>query len=154
MDLVSMLAAFNGKMQENAQVLEYVSRPNIFDTIGKARNEMSHSKMIAHLLSAYHIVGYRESPIVHLLHPIIKRSIQQGKDFLQNIKPDLYSRIPETNFYYRHDTGDRINKINDCLSEKIVEIDFSPSDKTLLKKFYDNHLGLILSVHKIKTDNE
>lgn len=76
------------------------------------------------------------------------------KDFLQNINPDLYSRIPETNFYYRHDTEDRINKINDCLSEKIVKIEFSQSDKTLLKKFYDNHLGLILSVHKIKTDNE
>lgn len=96
MDLVNMLAAFNGKMQENAQVLEYISRPNIFDTIGKARNEMSHSKMIAHLLSAYHIVGYRESPIIHLLDIIIKRGIQQGKDFPEELKNAVLTRdIPE-----------------------------------------------------------
>lgn len=87
-------------------------------------------------------------------HYLLMSDNSNLKDFLQNINPDLYSRIPETNFYYRHDTEDRINKINDCLSEKIVKIEFSQSDKTLLKKFYDNHLGLILSVHKIKTDNE
>lgn len=87
-------------------------------------------------------------------HNLLMSDNRNLKDFLQDLNPDLYSRIPETNFYYRHDTEDRINKINDCLSEKIVKIEFSQSDKTLLKKFYDNHLGLILSVHKIKTDNE
>lgn len=96
MDLENMLAAFNGNMQENAQVLEYISRPNIFDTIGKARNEMSHSKMIAHLLSAYHIAGYRESPIVHLLDILIKRSNQQNIKFPEELKNAVLTRdLPE-----------------------------------------------------------
>ncbi|MBQ0057128.1 MAG: PD-(D/E)XK nuclease family protein [Bacteroidales bacterium] len=87
-----MLAAFNGNMQENALVLEYLSRPNIFDTIGKARNEMSHSKMIAHLLSAYNASDCRESPIVHLLDIIIERSWQQAKKFPEDLKAAILTR--------------------------------------------------------------
>lgn len=87
-----MLAAFNGNMQENALVLEYLFRPNIFDTIGKARNEMSHSKMIAHLLSAFNAPGCRESPIVHLLDIIIARSGQQEKAFPEDLKTAILTR--------------------------------------------------------------
>lgn len=96
MNLEKILTAFNDNMQQNAPVLEYISRPNIFDTIGKARNEMSHSKMIAHLLSAYNTPGFRESPIVHLLDIIIKRSIQQSIDFPDELKNAVLTRdLPE-----------------------------------------------------------
>lgn len=92
MNVESMLAAFNSNMQENAQMLEYINRPNVFDTIGKARNEMAHSKMIAHLLSAYHIAGRQESSIVHLLDIIVKRSAQQSISIPSELKNAVLTR--------------------------------------------------------------
>lgn len=80
MEIQQLLSAFNDNIQQNIDLIDYLGRANIFETIGKARNEMTHSKMLEYILTAFHEPNAPESPMVHLLDILIKRSLQQGKN--------------------------------------------------------------------------
>lgn len=75
-----LLSAFNDNIQQNIKLIDYLGRTNIFETLGKERNEMTHSKMLEYILTAFHDPNAQESPVVHLLDILIKRSQQQGKN--------------------------------------------------------------------------
>lgn len=80
MEIQQLLSAFNDDIQQNVKLIDYLARTNVFETIGKARNEMTHSKMLEYILTAFHEPKAPESPVVHLLDILIKRSLQQGNN--------------------------------------------------------------------------
>ena len=45
-----LLTMFNRNITKNAELLDYIGRSNLFEIIGKARNESVHSRFIAELL--------------------------------------------------------------------------------------------------------
>lgn len=68
---------FNSRV-ENSQLIDYLSQTNLFETIGKSRNEMTHSKMLRFLLSSREISSNSFSPLKHLLDAIVNRDSQQS----------------------------------------------------------------------------
>ena len=46
-----LLTMFNRNISKNTELLDYIGKKNIFEVIGKTRNEGVHSRFIAELLS-------------------------------------------------------------------------------------------------------
>lgn len=65
-----------------------------------------------------------------------------------------FSPLQGTRYFYRKNTEDRIEKINEILIEQINENPLSESACDLLKTFYDNNRKLILSIYRILMENE
>ena len=105
MNVSDLLSAFNDNIQSNIQLINYLARPNVFETIGKARNELVHSKMIEHILISYHQPDNQESPLVHLLDILIKRAEEQGNNTIpEELRNAVLSRsLPAMNLV-RHGT--------------------------------------------------
>lgn len=89
--LESLLASFNGN-PANTEVIDYVSRPNIFDVIGKSRHEMVHSRMLAELLSGRYFILSKKMTLIHFLDIIESRSRQQGVEMPPEIRESILTR--------------------------------------------------------------
>ena len=76
--LESLLAEFNSRIG-NTALVEYLNRTNIYETIGKARNEMVHTKMLQWLLTSGDLVtSADETPIMHFLDAVVSRDMMQS----------------------------------------------------------------------------
>jgi len=85
--LEKILSDFNVRT-DNTELIDYMSRTNLFDTIGKSRNEMTHSRILKYLLSSKELCLDSETPMLHLLDAIVSRDMIQNKldaDLKQNI---------------------------------------------------------------------
>lgn len=77
----------------NNEIIDYISRANIFDTIKKSRNEMVHSRMVAELIAGRYFDVSRKQTLIHFFDIIIKRAQQQGKlNGLDNFKSAVLTR--------------------------------------------------------------
>ena len=90
-NLEILLTSFNGN-PDNTKVVDYVSTPNIFDVIGKSRNEMVHSRMLAELLSGRYFVLSKKSTLTHFLDIIEVRSRQQGVVISPVVRESILTR--------------------------------------------------------------
>lgn len=78
------LSDFNGRI-ENAQLIEYMSQGNIFEVIGKSRNEMMHSKMLQYLLTSGELSS-SFLPLKHFLDAVVRRDSQQEEQLDENLR--------------------------------------------------------------------
>ena len=70
-----LLTMFNRNISKNAEILDYIGRNNLFEIIGKARNEGVHSRFIADLLAGSFFDGdSRESTLFHFLDILLYRA--------------------------------------------------------------------------------
>lgn len=75
-----LLTMFNRNISKNAELLDYIGRKNLFEIIGKTRNEGVHSRFIAELLSGVFFMGQsRESTLIHFLDLLLYRSAKENK---------------------------------------------------------------------------
>lgn len=82
MNIEQQLSEFN-RCTESTQLIEYIFQNNIFETIGKSRNEMVHSKMLKYLITSNELsVSY--VPLKHLLDAVVRRDSQQRKNVLDS----------------------------------------------------------------------
>lgn len=88
---VQLLEAFNSN-SSNSEIVEYISRANIFDMIKKSRNEMVHSRMITELISGRYYELSRKQTLIHFLDIIIKRAQQQDKNIEYAFKSSVLTR--------------------------------------------------------------
>ena len=78
-ELEDLLESFNSN-PNNAKVIDYVSRSNLFDIIGKSRHEMVHSRMIAELLAGKFFRISNKMTLIHFLDIVVHRAKQQNKN--------------------------------------------------------------------------
>lgn len=70
-----LLTIFNRNIVKNAELLDYLGKKNIFGIISKSRNESTHSRFVAELLSGTFFNGdSRESTLLHFLDIILYRA--------------------------------------------------------------------------------
>ena len=75
-----LLTMFNRNISKNAEFLDYIGKKNLFEMIGKTRNEGVHSRFIAELLSGVFFMGQsRESTLIHFLDLLLYRSAKENK---------------------------------------------------------------------------
>ena len=75
-----LLTMFNRNISKNTELLDYIGKKNIFEVIGKTRNEGVHSRFIAELLSGVFFMGQsRESTLIHFLDLLLYRSAKENK---------------------------------------------------------------------------
>ena len=75
-----LLTMFNRNISKNTELLDYIGKKNIFEVIGKTRNEGVHSRFIAELLSGDFFKGQsRESTLFHFLDLLLYRSAKENK---------------------------------------------------------------------------
>ena len=76
-----LLTLFNRNISSNSQLLEHIGRENIFELIGKSRNESVHSRFIGELLGgAFYDSDERESTFIHFLDILLFRAFEQDKE--------------------------------------------------------------------------
>ena len=87
----------------------------------------------------------------HCYHQLL----MSGDDsLLKNYDKHLFRRLPNSYFYYRCNSEDRLERINSILSTQIEYYNLSKEDKHLLDKFYNNNRNLILSILRLQLENE
>ncbi|MBQ5643800.1 MAG: PD-(D/E)XK nuclease family protein, partial [Bacteroidaceae bacterium] len=75
-----LLTIFNRNIVKNAELLDYLDKKNIFGIISKSRNENTHSRFVAELLSGTFFNGdSRESTLLHFLDIILYRAGKENK---------------------------------------------------------------------------
>ena len=75
-----LLTIFNRNIVKNAELLDYLGKKNIFGIISKSRNESTHSRFVAELLSGTFFNGdSRESTLLHFLDIILYRAGKENK---------------------------------------------------------------------------
>ena len=75
-----LLTMFNRNNLKNAELLDYIGKKNLFEIIGKTRNEGVHSRFIAEMLSGDFFNGLsRESTLFHFLDLLLYRSAKENK---------------------------------------------------------------------------
>ena len=75
-----LLTMFNRNNLKNAELLDYIGKKNLFEIIGKTRNEGVHSRFIAEMLSGDFFNGQsRESTLFHFLDLLLYRSAKENK---------------------------------------------------------------------------
>ena len=90
-----LLTRFNRNISKNAELLDYSGRSNLFEIIGKARNEGVHSRFVSELLAGSFFNGEsRESTLHHFLDLLLYRAREEGKadEFNDNLKKAILSR--------------------------------------------------------------
>ncbi|MBQ9575919.1 MAG: PD-(D/E)XK nuclease family protein, partial [Muribaculaceae bacterium] len=87
-----LLTMFNRNITKNAELLDYIGRSNLFEIIGKARNESVHSRFIAELLSGiFFNADSRESTLFHFLDLLLYRCAVESKS--GEVNPHLKNEI-------------------------------------------------------------
>ena len=90
-----LLTRFNRNISKNAYLLDFIGRSNLFEIIGKARNEGVHSHFISELLAGSFFNGdSRESTLHHFLDLLLYRAGKEKKagEFNDNLKKAILSR--------------------------------------------------------------
>jgi len=87
----NLIAQFN-RREENSKLKQYIARQNIFDLLGKSRDEMTHSKMVAELLGGRYFVAGSESSAIHFLDLIVRRAASQGIDIPEELRKAILCR--------------------------------------------------------------
>lgn len=90
-----LLTMFNRNISKNAELLDYIGRKNLFEMIGKTRNEGVHSRFIAELLSGVFFMGQsRESTLIHFLDLLLYRSAKENKtsEINEHLKKQILTR--------------------------------------------------------------
>ena len=90
-----LLTMFNRNNSKNAELLDYIGKKNLFEIIGKTRNEGVHSRFIAELLSGEFFNGQsRESTLFHFLDLLLYRSAIENKttEINEHLKKKILTR--------------------------------------------------------------
>ena len=90
-----LLTMFNRNISKNTELLDYIGKKNIFEVIGKTRNEGVHSRFIAELLSGEFFNGQsRESTLFHFLDLLLYRSAIENKttEINEHLKKKILTR--------------------------------------------------------------
>ena len=90
-----LLTMFNRNISKNAGILNYMGRKNLFEIIGKARDEGVHSRFIAELLSGSFFDGdSRESTLFHFLDMLLYRAGKENKadELNENLRKAILTR--------------------------------------------------------------
>ena len=90
-----LLTMFNRNISKNAELLDYIGKKNLFEMIGKTRNEGVHSRFIAELLSGDFFKGQsRESTLFHFLDLLLYRSAKENKtsEINEHLKKKILTR--------------------------------------------------------------
>ena len=90
-----LLTMFNRNISKNTELLDYIGKKNIFEVIGKTRNEGVHSRFIAELLSGDFFKGQsRESTLFHFLDLLLYRSAKENKtsEINEHLKKQILTR--------------------------------------------------------------
>ena len=90
-----LLTMFNRNISKNTELLDYIGKKNIFEVIGKTRNEGVHSRFIAELLSGVFFMGQsRESTLFHFLDLLLYRSAKENKtsEINEHLKKQILTR--------------------------------------------------------------
>lgn len=90
-----LLTVFNLNISKNAELLDYIGRSNLFEVIGKARNEGVHSRFISELLAGSFFNGEScESTLHHFLDLLLYRAVNEHKagEINDNLKKAILSR--------------------------------------------------------------
>lgn len=90
-----LLTMFNRNISKNAELLDYIGKKNLFEIIGKTRNEGVHSRFIAELLSGDFFKGQsRESTLFHFLDLLLYRSAKENKtsEINEHLKKQILTR--------------------------------------------------------------
>lgn len=75
-----LLMMFNRNISKNTELLDYIGRNNLFEMIGKARNEGVHSRFISELLAgSFFNEESRESTLHHFLDLLLYRAEKENK---------------------------------------------------------------------------
>lgn len=85
-DIKKTLQDFNKAMSEHSEFFNYLEDTNVFDIIGKGRNEMTHSKMLLDILAGRYFSPKNTSSLMHFVDLVLERAAQQNKC----IKPDTF----------------------------------------------------------------
>lgn len=65
---------------KNDELLRYLSEPNVFDTLGKGRDEMTHSRILADILGGSMFSPNNNAPIYRLLDLLVAKASEQDVD--------------------------------------------------------------------------
>ena len=90
-----LLTMFNRNISKNAGILNYIGRKNLFEIIGKARDEGVHSRFVAELLSGSFFNGdSRESTLFHFLDMLLYRAGRENKadEVNENLRKAILTR--------------------------------------------------------------
>ena len=75
-----LLMVFNRNISKNTALLDYIGRKNLFEIIGKARNEGVHSRFVSELLAgSFFNEDSRESTLHHFLDLLLYRAEKENK---------------------------------------------------------------------------
>lgn len=75
-----LLMVFNKNISKNTELLDYIGRKNLFEIIGKARNEGVHSRFVSELLAgSFFNEDSRESTLHHFLDLLLYRAEKENK---------------------------------------------------------------------------
>ena len=75
-----LLMMFNRNISKNTELLDYIGRNNLFEMIGKARNEGVHSRFVSELLAgSFFNEDSRESTLHHFLDLLLYRAEKENK---------------------------------------------------------------------------
>ena len=75
-----LLMVFNRNISKNTKLLDYIGRNNLFEIIGKARNEGVHSRFVSELLAgSFFNEDSRESTLHHFLDLLLYRAEKENK---------------------------------------------------------------------------
>lgn len=75
-----LLMVFNRNISKNTELLDYIGRKNLFEIIGKARNEGVHSRFVSELLAgSFFNEDSRESTLHHFLDLLLYRAENENK---------------------------------------------------------------------------
>ena len=75
-----LLMVFNRNISKNTALLDYIGRNNLFEIIGKARNEGVHSRFVSELLAgSFFNEDSRESTLHHFLDLLLYRAEKENK---------------------------------------------------------------------------
>ena len=75
-----LLMVFNRNISKNTEFLDYIGRKNLFEIIGKARNEGVHSRFVSELLAgSFFNEDSRESTLHHFLDLLLYRAEKENK---------------------------------------------------------------------------
>lgn len=78
----------------------------------------------------------------------------QSSSLLREAKKSLYIHVPGTSLWFRKGQEDKLDKINNASDQHISECSLSEYDEQLLRRFYEKHRQLIISIHRILIENE
>ena len=86
-----LLTAFNNN-PHNSSVVDYISRSNYFDLIGKSRHEMVHSRIISELLAGRYFEISKNTTLLHFFDIVLMRAKEQNVDIPKEFSEAVLTR--------------------------------------------------------------